>query len=516
MKKIQSILFILFTLSGIYSCYDDKGNNDYTNQYEIDISSVAENYSIVSMKENLVITPEIKTDIPESELQYMWTMFDPSWNPGVYTVVDTIGFEKNISYPVIKATGTYTVVLKVKDKRNDYTKSVSAKLSVVTDFSRGFYILKENSEGNTDMDLSLTDGSKMEDLLSKSLGAPMNGAPTRLGIYFQYCFPNAETGKIQTSNTLAPMTKNDINLINVSNMSLIYDHAAMFYDESTPNEKPLYLCNLSFGIAYISSNGLYFNKQYSENNVTSTGKYGMTSTIEGGHSATDFAIEDSQTVTFFDEKNGRFLVSDSKGVLHILSNAGYDYKPNDIKHKFIYMGLSVNKDAFAVFEDHVTPSRHYLYKININNIAGSGYPNFIKEVVTIGSSLQFNSAEMYATDRLLARIIYFVKGNKLYAYDVGANSEKPLMVEGMGDDEQITHISNKFWIQSDDKDYNFNYLIIGTYKAGKYKIYMYETVGGQINGTPKKLIEGNGKMVDIQYVSPNMKSRTSISNYSQI
>lgn len=517
MKKIKYIASTLFAILLMFSCYEDKGNYDYTHKYGIEISSIKEEYSAISMQSKVEIQPTIKTETPEEELDYLWTLFNPNENSGAQAaVIDTIGYEKNLSYEVVKSTGNYVIVLKVKNRKNDYTQSHSTKLSVVTEFSRGFYVLKENAAGNTDMDLHLNDSTKMENLLTKSLGAAVNGAPTRLGLYFQYCFPNNVTGKIETSNALAVMTKEDIKIMNVSNMRLIYDHDNMFYSEEAPAEQPHYVCNLFFGIAYLSSNGLYFNKQYSENNVTSTGKYGMTSDISDGHSASNFAIQDTQTFTFFDEKNKRFLSGDSKGVLHILSNGGNENKPNNIEHKFIYMGLSINKDAFAIFEDRTTPSKHYLYQMNINNIANTGYPNPIQSVETIASSLKLNSGKLFATDRLLAKMIYFVSDNKLYVYDTGNKSETQLIPKEIGGDEQITHLSNKYWIQSDDKEHNFNYLVIGTQKVGNYNIYMYETVGGQINGAPKTTIHGVGKMVDFHYVSPKMKSRTSISNYSQI
>lgn len=48
--------------------------------------------------------------------------------------------------------GTYTVVCEVTNKETGYFNLTEFSLKVTSAFSEGFYILKETTDGNTDMD----------------------------------------------------------------------------------------------------------------------------------------------------------------------------------------------------------------------------------------------------------------------------------------------------------------------------------------------------------------------------
>lgn len=93
-------------------------------------------------------------------------------------------------------------------------------------------------------------------------------------------------------------------------------------------------------------------------------------------------------------------------------------------------------------------------------------------------------------------------------YDTELNTEEELQPQDFVTGEEITYISNRYWMWTDDKEHNFDYLVIATHKAGKYKVYLYEVLGGKAYGKPKYVFEGDGKVVKMQYVSPKMTMKS--------
>ena len=89
-------------------------------------------------------------------------------------------------------------------------------------------------------------------------------------------------------------------------------------------------------------------------------------------------------------------------------------------------------------------------------------------------------------------------------YDIKEESEEKIKPQGLPDDEEITYLSNRYWEQADDKDNNFNYLVIGTSKNGQYKVYMYNMLGGKPIGESVRTLKGEGKVVKLQYTSSKM------------
>ena len=65
----SAILLVALLLTG---CYDDKGNYDYTELAPMEIT--ISNTYIVPIGDYLKITPEVKTTIPDDDLDYTWEL----------------------------------------------------------------------------------------------------------------------------------------------------------------------------------------------------------------------------------------------------------------------------------------------------------------------------------------------------------------------------------------------------------------------------------------------------------
>ncbi|MGM9719619.1 MAG: PKD-like family lipoprotein, partial [Prevotella sp.] len=68
-KTIFAALLMAFSLTG---CYDDKGGNDFDSIMEDVIISIPSSAYSGALNSKITITPVIETNIPESDLQYVW------------------------------------------------------------------------------------------------------------------------------------------------------------------------------------------------------------------------------------------------------------------------------------------------------------------------------------------------------------------------------------------------------------------------------------------------------------
>ena len=153
-----------------------------------------------------------------------------------------------------------------------------------------------------------------------------------------------------------------------------------------------------------------------------------------------------------------------------------------------------------MFEDGNIAGKHYIYQL----VLGIDPSNPIEKVTEVATSSKLNGANLFAVNELTAKVMYFVNDNQLYMYDLIQNTEELLRPTDMTTGEEITYISNRYWSGSDNADKNFDYLVFATHKDGKYKVYLYEILGGKPYGKPVRVLEGEGKVVKMHYVDPSM------------
>lgn len=510
MRTIYYLIFV-FVFSLLASgCYEDKGNYDYKEINQIKITGIDESYSKVSFQDVLRIEPTITADDASDELSFLWTVNrkerDLDWVEEDIKS-DTIGYEKVLDYPVNLQQGIYEVVLRVTNEKNGHQIFNVAELQVMTKFSDGFYLLKDM--GNmTEVDLHLPDGSKMVDMLGKSIEGGVFGKPTSLGMIPLYSYIDTLTGKYATSMVITVCTEEQAYIMNLQDMSAIYRHETMFHGD-VPQEKPGYIWNNMFCMGYVSDKGIYSSSQAPMYGMYGSGKFGLSLQVKGEDVVPSKYGVYSESYFFFDELNDRFMLMDFNGGLATYDDRGAGnvekkFKPNGIKHNLLYYGrnfVANESVGYAIMEDSEVAGKRYLYELKLN---ASNLSNPIDTVIDIASRDKLNTATLFATNELSARVIYCVEGNNLYMYDVNQNTEEKLTPEGLDSSEEITYIYNYYWTQSDDSDNNFDYLVIGTCKNGHYKVYMYETLGGKTYGKPKRVMEGEGKVVKMRFVSSRM------------
>lgn len=495
------------------SCFEDKGNYDYTDFQDLEIKNIEKEYDRISFQDTLHIRPEFAN--PDA-YEYLWTLhkaYNQIPSDGSDIKIDTIGTERILAYPVALPTGIYNVILKVTHKENQHATFYNTSLVARTEFSLGYYLLKETAEGNTDVDFHSTEGKKMNDLLSLSLGDAMSGVPTSMGLVFEYCHMD-ENGEYVWPTALTVCAGKDVRVFNTENMQCILDHSNMFYAE-IPDETPKYIFPGGANVAYISDLGYYINYQYPGWGITSAGKFGMPLIVENDFRPSEhmaviaggkdqYGIDVVTTYTF-DELNHRFMMVDFNGEAYPFGeNVQAPASPNEIpeNYEIIFFGhniVGVNHEGYAVFQDKNNPAKRYMYILKMDLYETS---NPITEVRELAAP-EMQAADLYAVNENNAKVMYCAKDDKLYMYYIMEGKIEPMSLQGFEGGE-ISYIGNRYWLFPGDKENNFDYFVVATHTNGAYKVYFYKTIGGKPTGTPVKILEGEGKVTKIHFLSPKM------------
>ena len=179
-------LFILLALSLCMGCYDDKGNYDYHDFNEIAIGrrGFDSAYVLTSYVDTLRIFPELKSKLEDNKhLTYEWV----ARSNAIDFTEHAIGYERDLEFPVSLASGTYTLFFKVKDTLNTMEYWNATAFQVQDLLTKGWVILGENSNGETQMDMISysVDTMVLKDILAES-GLPVLRDPVKVWVVDNY------------------------------------------------------------------------------------------------------------------------------------------------------------------------------------------------------------------------------------------------------------------------------------------------------------------------------------------
>ena len=491
-------------LLAFVSCFEDDTNYSYKPVSDIEIKNIENLYvKVLYLGENLEITPEINTEY--TDLAYEWYLWKPSkeeYNGPEYDPdykSEMISTERNLNHPVdeIGEAGTYTVMLKVISKSNDYAKSFTTRLDVTTEVSRGFYILKETADGNSELDLHYRDGEPvMANLFTAKEYGPMEGKPLSLAVHFAHGYLDMIENKPKNCRSISVATdQGKIAFYNSENLNLTLDNTSVTYSGLAENEIPY----MSFANGYC--NHLLTSKGVTVNYVTtmgpSTGKF-ATHSNKGGST---FAFGYGDDAYFWDQDNEKISYVNSMWLGEEGPNGAYE------EGEFTTAGMeclacghnetSIPAKGYFILKEKESDNQ-FMYVIDLSKVKPM-------DKVVINSDTKLAKATAYAFNSHNAEYIYFVYGNKLYKYSLAEKKEDatPIALEGITAGETITQLSYQ-WLN--DGDYSFTHLIVGTQEGNKYRVRMYDLTAS----IPQKLvrtIEGEGIFKSVMYMSPTASSQ---------
>lgn len=482
---------MILSLLCLASCYSDDSTMpateaDYMAAIEIgDLNDV----SAVSLSTTLNITPEV-SGYSDSELSYAWYIYGDNLGTDVGGYKEhQIGSEKTLNYEVALDAGAYTLVLEVTHTATGYVVFATCGLTVTTDFSLGFYILKETTDGNTDVDIySVENNMLMSNVIESMYGSPLPGAPCYLDIVYDKTYADPETSEA-TSGVLACVTSEDsgFGLYRTTDLELIFDRSSILFEEMESDEKVYRMC-------VAAANYMFTNKGVYSGGSGLTGKFSGRNDDTTG-SSTFVQAADAYGFFYWDEN--------AKGIKYI-----YDTDVSDV------VGTVDLSDAtcLATGWSYLASTNTMWYVVEKAN--GTRYLLYtdpdtysITTEVELGSNTHLANADLIAGNALTASYLFGIDNNALYAYslvDPAAGEETgPYTLSGMGSDEEITFIADSFfyddsWYGEPSNDYN--YIIVGTRSGENYKLYFYSISGGLPYGQPVYTVEGTGTVTGCRFV----------------
>lgn len=508
MKKIK-YLSILLTLL-LISCYEDKGNYDY--KYSDDIIIELEDKDVrpvVNSLDTIKINPKLNISNYDN-YSYMWTiynikdeLFDEDKGEEVGDHMDTISIKRNLNYKLYYKPGDYILHYHVADKITKYQKSIKINLTISTEFSLGWYFLKTEN-GMSELDYNLGD-KKEENILKKLSGKSLMGEATNLTYLINKAYEGPDGVLLKNKDVLIPTSVDDAYMIQIDNLSIAKEYKDMFYGEIADGEKPIeYIYNNNCRVL-LTTKGVY--NEVSTGAGPGTSEFGERLVMLGGYPKLSkvFLSVPYTGVLYYDEDNFRFLMQGYNGGVLAFPDRDKDDKPtvvnsNNMNSAPIYIAKSL-----AIMDDFDNDNI-YVYKLDQSAFRTASHNPIMQgdEINILDSSTYpfIHKAKIFSHSDTDASI-YYADSDALHMYDILGNSEIPNIATFPG--EEITFIKHIYMndLNETDEDVNFDYIVVATYKDGKYKIYMYEIYLGRPDLTKEvKMFYGSGKIAGIHYVSP--------------
>lgn len=401
------------------SCYDDKGNYDYTeiNQISAEHAFFDSTVHLTSFKDTLRVSPEISGSLinDPDNYSYEWVLSSSAVTGGVADTI-YIGNTLNLEYPLSLSAGVYTVYLKTLDKTTGLTDISYFTLRLTTDFSQGWLVLGEGDDGRSQLDMISTVGE--DTLVLKNLLAQAEvdmGKP--VGVFVPPYRPVAALNQILLS------TDNGTYRLNPSTMQPITaSHLKWaFYDYNAAGDCIMADAMQVMGYirCIILDGRLFYNTL-----MGSTGYYldlptnhyqGKDELFPIGDVIGTGEKERSQTVVVYNTEKGCFASQSNAYAPYFrdlpdVTGDVFSWKPGP-DYKFV---TTINTRFSNGFTYTILKNGgdYYLYSYRI-----SSYYGVIKQTrVKMDNLIDFDKAEFFGGSGMQP-IIFYTVGNKLYGYN---------------------------------------------------------------------------------------------------
>lgn len=499
------LLATLFT-----GCTSDDSDYGTPGKTYINLSGIDESYSVETHgTDKLVITPQISSSFADDDLEYTWAYYltskgqyseyDASTNTYTYPKADTLSHSRALDEALTLPDGQYTLVYTVTSKSTGYSQSFKTSLNTASALANGFYILKENTEGNTDIDLyNPTKKTLISNVITANQGKAMSGKPRSMDVVYDMGYVDANNNKGATNSLLLTTESNNMQFMSLQDGQAFLTPANIHYSE-TPGEKVYRAAGSFYYNFLVTSNGVYTGNSGSGGG---TGVFGANSGDGGSVHVAPGGGNSFYALAYWSDAAHAIEAVDYNGSTMPVNSSVDGYTATvdnaiciDCGHCEAGMG-----DSYFILQDKTDASKKWLYTVNIGFTRAT-----ITDVRAINADTHFAKASVRAINSLTATIGYAVDGNKLYSYNLAQETaEKELTLQDLPSDETITFVSNRYYAGSP----SFDYLVIGTQKGNTYHLYFYNMIGGEPVNAPVFTISGEGKLKSLGYVNSSSKTGT--------
>ncbi len=494
-------LYIIFIISLLTSCFQDKGNYNYTEHEEITVTGIESSYTKISLVDRITLDPTITSNKPGAEFKYWWGIYETSVQ-GSVPKVDTLYRTKSIDYLVDKSAKTWVLVFGAKNIKTGYTKIITSNINVVTQFTRGWYVAKTEN-GKTDMDLFLTPTNiipegKMENVFSLVNGEKLEGQAMSLRFYHDY---KAFNGSLfANTRSLFLVSDGDASVVDIGTLKVIRDFNALFYGVPSV-KKPDFVCNGSSAF-YFANNG---NLHSIYNMSANSGQFGAPQMVDEYNSPYKLSkyyftywVYDP---IFFNETTTSFVSAGGAGtqLVAVRDAATTNMPANNTNKKLLYMGHKTGSQAVAVLQDKTDPNLKIVSKITPSTSA----------MMIVNDTLSANekvfNATLYTLFNADEDMMYFTVGKEVWSRNLTNRFEQ--LQYTVPSDETITYIHHLKYT-GEAATYGHNLFAVATKKGDSYIVRMFTKTSGNLDLTPVFTMTGKGEVGDIIYISPSVSGTT--------
>ena len=458
MRKVSIMLAVLsLMLSG---CTEDKGNYDYVPVNEVTFENINEEYSVLINSTVLSIDPVLKMSEgvnPDADrFKYEWVCVAP--NGEKYQLATTRTINTVVNLPI----GTYTLYLKVRDTVTDLLWMTYTSLTVGTIYTRGILLIGEDEGGYADAQMiSMGSDTTVIRNILKNCGLPALKGPIAFihtGRPYSSSYDVAvkvwvmtESGSYWLDRESMLGTTDNLRVVDVA-PQVININGAM---------------GNNFYRAMVTGNGLLFTTSMGTNKDNYLDPVNRLNSL-----STDFLpafpfmfypLRNFYGLVWYDTENNRFLraTNSSTCSYELVDNAGdpFPWNQGTTGRRLVYGENTFNKDggksdgnSFALMKDQ--QGNFFIYKMYAY---GSRPEKISAYQINLGKATGFSDATMYAFSSLRT-ILFYVSGNKLYAYDYDPGNEKIYSFDLSGEitmlkfDTQIDPDANALYVATYDND----------------------------------------------------------------
>ena len=489
MKKIIVYMFLsIFLMGGLSSCFEDDGNYDYDDIFEVSVAGLEDSYLCYSLIDSLNLVPQITPK--DEEYDCFWGVYLTNVQ-GYAPRMDTICHTRELHMLVDLAPNTYRLIFCAKEKNSGIPKFAEMNLEVVTPLSTGWYVLR-GKNGTTDLDLFSPRG-KVEDVIAKNNGGrALEGEAVCLGHSNRYKSKDPVNNRYVNTNTLFAFSSKGLASVRLSDGKIIHDFNTGFYSTPTERHPQAFFANHMGDIYFLNAGNVYTLYGMSPN----SGRLGEGKI--GDHKLSDFCVGHLRgTPILFDEKISSFCSADASGSnLIYFKDQKTEVSSNNMNIDLLYMGAGADKN-WAIAKNKDSGDLQLLQLNPYAAVASRWKPSYIDLIVSsqsISNDKGLGQASKWAPNTT-NNIIYFAKGNMIGSCNIDAElAEKEqykLPVE-----EEVTYMRNLSFKNSTT---NFNVLAVATSTGEKYKVYLFTIQAGNLIGEPQ-IMEGTGKVSALIYI----------------
>ena len=502
MRQIYTLLVGALFAIGTFSCYDDKGNYDYTWVLNIDLTDVLKDTTIrrgdvlnvqVDLKKFLNNSETETGSAAEEDYTYTWVVA----SGGTY---DTLSTTKDLNDTIWLSISSqpYQINYSVTEKASGVTWSTFFKLTVVDRLTGGYIFMTEDAEQNVEIELYAddTEGNKVHEtkVMARS-GFPYTHGGAN-AIY--YAALNNESPRLWVatgeSTGWLDFPNFDWKETNMMHLLMAFPEDVSYTASTMANAgggRAMFLYSATGELhVYVAVNTHLF---YSDIAYINGEKFHAAPCIAGRTSTMNDAL------LVYDRDNKRFV---SYPIGYLAMGVIQDYNCYEIDEasvlegsELIYMQTLLppnSSSAVAIIKD---PEGKY-QKCLFGTTMQSGKPLNRLSMLTVKEELQNNisileSAERWIIDQTHG-YIYCSIGNKLYTYRAGGGIEsfEEAVIEGVALDNIVS-----LNVLGDDAEN----IYVATYSAANkgmvYVLKPNETESRQLTVTEAISTEGAVKQI---------------------